>query len=46
MPNGPAVPGPSPDPLDRIAKLVQPRDIGALTGEEFEAQQAILPAEM
>jgi uncharacterized protein YnzC (UPF0291/DUF896 family) len=36
----------SPDPLDRIAKLAQLRDSGALTNEEFEAQKAKLLAEM
>ena len=36
----------SPDPLDRIAKLAQLRDSGALTNEEFEAQKARLLAEM
>jgi hypothetical protein len=36
----------SPDPLDRIAKLAQLRDSGALTDEEFEAQKAKLLAEM
>jgi len=41
-PAGPA----SPDPLDRIAKLAQLRDSGALTNEEFEAQRAKLLAEM
>ena len=34
----------SPDPLDRIAKLAQLRDSGALTNEEFEAQKAKLLA--
>ena len=37
---------PSPDPLDRIAKLAQLRDSGALTNEEYEAQKAKLLAEM
>lgn len=36
----------TPDPLDRIAKLAQLRDNGALTNEEPEAQQAKLLAEM
>jgi hypothetical protein len=36
----------TPDPLDRIAKLAQLRDSGALTDEEFEAQKAKLLAEM
>jgi putative oligomerization/nucleic acid binding protein len=36
----------SPDPLDRIAKLAQLRDSGALTNEEYEAQKAKLLAEM
>jgi hypothetical protein len=36
----------SQDPLDRIAKLAQLRDSGALTNEEFEAQKAKLLAEM
>jgi len=35
-----------PDPLDRIAKLAQLRDSGALTNEEFEAQKAKLLAEL
>lgn len=35
----------SPDPLDRIVKLAQLRDSGALTGEKFEAQKAKLLAE-
>ena len=36
----------TPDPLDRIAKLAQLRDSGALANEEFEAQKAKLLAEM
>ena len=36
----------SPDPLDRMARLAQLRDSGALTHEEFEAQKAKLLAEM
>jgi hypothetical protein len=46
-PAHPFPPGPvSPDPLDRIARLAQLRDSGALTNEEFEAQKAKLLAEM
>jgi hypothetical protein len=37
---------PAQDPLDRIAKLAQLRDSGALTNEEFETQKAKLLAEM
>ena len=36
----------SADPLDRIAKLAQLRDSGALTSEEYEVQKAKLLAEM
>lgn len=49
---GPRFGGPQPagaaaqDPLDRIAKLAQLRDSGALTNEEFEAQKAKLLGEI
>ncbi len=47
MPAGPQPLGPSsPDPLDRIAKLAQLRDSGALTNEEYETQKAKLLAGM
>ncbi len=36
----------SQDPLERIARLAQLRDSGALTSEEFETQKAKLLAEM
>jgi len=36
----------SQDPLERIARLAQLRDSGALTNEEFEAQKAKLLAGM
>lgn len=38
--------GAAPDPLDRIAKLAQLRDSGALTEMEFEREKAKLLAEM
>jgi putative oligomerization/nucleic acid binding protein len=34
------------DPLDKIAKLAQLRDSGALTAEEFEREKAKLLAQM
>jgi hypothetical protein len=37
---------PAQDPLDRIAKLAELRDSGALTNEEFEALKVKLLAEM
>lgn len=52
QPGGPRFGGPQPagaaaqDPLDRIAKLAQLRDSGALTNEEFEAQKAKLLGEI
>jgi hypothetical protein len=52
QPGGPRFGGPQPagapaqDPLDRIAKLAQLRDSGALTDEEFEAQKAKLLGEI
>ena len=52
QPGGPRFGGPRPagapaqDPLDRIAKLAQLRDSGALTDEEFEAQKAKLLGEI
>ncbi|HEY6275079.1 MAG TPA: SHOCT domain-containing protein [Streptosporangiaceae bacterium] len=42
----PAEASPGSDPLDRIAKLAQLRDSGALTDEEFEREKAKLLAEM
>ena len=52
QPGGPRFGGPQPagapaqDPLDRIAKLAQLRDSGALTDEEFETQKAKLLGEI
>jgi hypothetical protein len=42
----PAEGGTGPDPLDKIAKLAQLRDSGALTEEEFEREKAKLLAQM
>lgn len=41
-----AATGDQPDPLDKIAKLAQLRDTGALTEDEFEIQKAKLLAEI
>jgi hypothetical protein len=42
----PAASGPAADPLERIAKLAQLRDSGALTEEEFAREKAKLLAQM
>jgi hypothetical protein len=40
-----AAPGPAPDPVERLAKLADLRDRGALTDAEFEAQKARILSE-